>query len=94
MDSQLHVVAHAKDQAEGCSVLLAGLAGPGKNGERTAMVVRLAALKPGGSAGEHSRRARDSSPAVTKVISVNVAEDVTRDAVDRLGFLFGEHDEE
>ncbi|WP_329483422.1 site-specific integrase [Kribbella sp. NBC_01484] len=35
-----------------------------------------------------------SSPTVTKVIYVDVAEDVTRDAVDRLGFLFGEHDEE
>ncbi|GAB3815031.1 tyrosine-type recombinase/integrase [Kribbella italica] len=35
-----------------------------------------------------------SSPTVTKVIYVDVAEDVTRDAVDKLGFLFGEQPEE
>ncbi|WP_433164412.1 tyrosine-type recombinase/integrase [Kribbella sp. CA-247076] len=34
-----------------------------------------------------------NSPTVTKVIYVDVAEDVTRDAVDRLDFLFGEQDE-
>jgi hypothetical protein len=31
-----------------------------------------------------------SSPKVIKVIYVEVAEDVTRDAVDKLDFLFGE----
>lgn len=35
-----------------------------------------------------------SSPTVTKVIYVDVAEDVTRDAVDKLDFLFGEQKEE